>query len=1227
MDSLDECLLRVDTLATLLIDEFKKYPVDRLSLRIACRTAEWPVTLEKGLQDLWGDTNFDAYELAPLRRLDVIEAAKENGIDPELFVEEVAEKGVVSFAIKPVTLQFLINTYKKGGGLPSTQADLYLSGCLRLCEEQSQQRIDGKLSGNLSSRQLLAVAARIAAITQYGNRYAIWKGIDIGDVPDEDITVSELAGGKEIVDGVAFEVTERALRETLDTGLFSSRGPNRLGWAHQTYAEFLAARFVIQNNMVLPQIKSLITHPADPENKLVPQLHETAAWLSSMIPGVFAEIMQSDPEVLLRSDVSKAGDTEREALVCALLTQIEEGKFFPRNLGKDQFKKLLHPNLTTQLQIAIRDCQNIYTRRAAIDIAEACELQELQHDILEIALNVEESLTMRTEAAHAISVIADDEVKAKMLPLAIGQGGNDPDDELKGCALSALWPNMLTVKELFEILTPPKNESLFGAYNGFVVYDLAKNLKLSTEELIPALNWVNNQGIRNEIPYHFKDLVESVMSNAWDEIDNKDVLDKFAAAILSRIIKYDYLHANDKSDVFERVQKNPDKRKAVLVSMLSLLSSDESFILCHSPFVISDDLCWLIERLAITEDITIKTRLIKLIHYLFSFHDESHVDAVLKACKSEPVLAEQFSWLINPVILGSPEAKKMKHDYLESLKWQEGRPKKTLVNPTPQERISDCLDKFEKGDPAGWWLMNLEMTLEPDSTHYGTELEADLRELPGWKVADDLTKARVIDAAIKYLTVQDPKPFEWIESNKLHRPDFSGYRAFVLLLNAGSNYLSALTDLIWKKWSSVILAYPTDGDGKDIQKALVNIAYSKAPDEVIAALRCLIDKENKENNYIYVLQLIEQCWDENIANVLLQKAMESETKPENMGCHLGILLDHDFTPARRFAESILSLGIWLEGEERQKAIIAGKILLQHSSSQQWPYLWKVLLQEQKFGKEILLVAANGQRFGTLGIQSALSELQLAEFYMYITRLFPHNDDPKRQGANFVSSEDNVRYYRDNILNQLQHRGTTEACDAIGQIVMEFPDLDWIKIILLDAKIQARRKSWQPLSPSEILKLASNSHVRLVQNGIELLDVLVESLQGLEKTFQGETPAAIDLWNEKRETKNIVSYTPKDENRFSDYVKRFLDSQLKERGIILNREVEIRRGEGDSKGERTDIHVDAIAFGPKKEESDRISVIIEAKGCWNTGVMTAMETQLVKRYLKDNPSSNGLYLVG
>lgn len=68
LDSLDECLLRIDTLGTLLVDEFQRYSdlLHRLSLRIVCRTATWPSTLEEGLRALWGMDAMEVYELTPL---------------------------------------------------------------------------------------------------------------------------------------------------------------------------------------------------------------------------------------------------------------------------------------------------------------------------------------------------------------------------------------------------------------------------------------------------------------------------------------------------------------------------------------------------------------------------------------------------------------------------------------------------------------------------------------------------------------------------------------------------------------------------------------------------------------------------------------------------------------------------------------------------------------------------------------------------------------------------------------------------------------------------------------------------------------------------------------------------------------------------------------------------------------------------------------------------------
>ena len=245
---------------------------------------------------------------------------------------------------------------------------------------------------------------------------------------------------------------------------------------------------------------------------------------------------------------------------------------------------------------------------------------------------------------------------------------------------------------------------------------------------------------------------------------------------------------------------------------------------------------------------------------------------------------------------------------------------------------------------------------------------------------------------------------------------------------------------------------------------------------------------------------------------------------------------------------------------------------------------------------------------------------LADLFIWLAHQFPYSEDPVHDDAHWVGPRESVAEWRNSILSHLKNRGTFDSCEAIQKIARELPELDWLKWTLLESKINARRHTWVPHRPDEILKIAVNQELRLVNNGDQLLDVLIESIKRLEEKLQGVTPAVADLWNEK-------PYRPKDENRFSDYVKRHLDEDLRKRGIIINREVEIRRGTGAGTGERTDIHVDAVVHGPRMDVYDSISIIIEVKGCWNAELEHAMKTQLADRYLKDNRCQHGLYLVG
>ncbi len=287
-------------------------------------------------------------------------------------------------------------------------------------------------------------------------------------------------------------------------------------------------------------------------------------------------------------------------------------------------------------------------------------------------------------------------------------------------------------------------------------------------------------------------------------------------------------------------------------------------------------------------------------------------------------------------------------------------------------------------------------------------------------------------------------------------------------------------------------------------------------------------------------------------------------------------------------------------------------------------IWPAIQRDAVFGKEII-ISASHDYYGVPRTQKlGLKEDQLADLFLWLVREYPYKEDIIHEEVFTPDQRDDIASFRDSILNRLKQKGTQEACNAIQRIIRELPELDWLKWKLFEAQIIFRQKTWKELRPSDIIALSINKQARLVQNGDQLLDILIGSIDRLEQTLQGHTPRAIDLWDYSWEAK---TYRPRDENRLSNYIKSHLDRDLCQSGVIVNREVEIRRGEGDKPGERTDIHIDAAIPGQSGEIYDVIKAIIEVKGCWNPELNKAMEAQLVERYLKNSDCNHGIYLVG
>ena len=1224
LDSLDECLLRVDTVGALLAEELRAYPVERLFLRIVCRTADWPLSLEKDLRDLWRDENFKIFELAPLRRRDVAEAATAYGVDQEEFIQAVGQVEATPLAIKPVTLLFLLNTYQHIQGLPSSQTALYAKGCELLCTETNQGRRDSGLMGKFNARQKLTIAAKIAAVTIFSNKYAVWNGIDAGDVAEEDIPLNGLIGGTETCNLITFEVSEASLRETLGTGLFSSRGPNRLGWAHQTYAEYLASWYLSQSGVSVAQILSLLKHNGDKEEKVVPQLSETAAWIASMNPEVFSELMRTDPEVLLRSDIFSTDSQLKSALVESFLRLFEEERLFDQDFEiSKRYKKLDYPGLAAQLRPYICDrTKGVITRRVAIDIAEDCHQFALREDLINIALDQTEEYQIRVQATCAISRIGDDTAKSKLLLLARGEAGDDPDDELKGYALRALWPGLISTKELFSVLDKPKRENYIGSYAHFLSLDFINFIPDS--EINWALQWVQSQGKRHTLKFSIRRCIDAIMFRAWGLISDPQISRVFAQTVISRLEKFDRI-ADEYNGVqfHELITTEKEKRRILIQAVIDFIQGDnihQSRIhLRH--LILKEDMPWLLKKLCFSSDEDSQRKWVEIIHRTFDASDQVQVEAIYKVMQENTILAERFCAMFAAVILNSPQADELRKCHLMYLEDTE-TPKKPLLQPPPSERIRILLERLESGELAAWWQLNREMTLEPDSTHYGDDLESDLTLLPGWKTEDSEIHQRILDGAQTYLLGADPETSQWLGTNTIYFPALAGYRALRLVWQFRFEFVEKIPHEAWAKWAPIILAYPTTsgGENEDIHTALVKRAFEASPKETINTLLALIDQENKDNNNIFILQKMCECWGYGLLEeALISKLKDPNLKSQSFACLLEELLEHGVEEAQSYAESLLG------SDNKELAVVAAASLLCNTKEKSWDVVWPVITQDAEFGKKVIYRMLELSRHEGLNVISTLEEKKLFTLYIWLEKHFPRSEDPKFENetmAHWVGPRESVAEWRDNILRVLEKRGTGEACRAIAGILAELPYLDWLKWYLLKAQTNMRRKTWVPIKPGELLALIKSKRSRFVQSGEQLIECILESLAGLEIKLQGETPAAIDLWNYVN-----GKYTPKDENTFSDYVKRYLEEDLKNRGIVVNREVEIRRGQGGSPGERTDIIIDAVVIDREGAPMDVLSVIIEAKGCWHPELLTAMQTQLVDRYLRENQCQFGLYLIG
>lgn len=1226
LDSFDECLLEIRRLFQILKIQFNSFKdiANRLYLRITCRTGFWSNSLTIYFIQLFGKEKVGAFELAPLKKSDVELAATNAGLNSEQFIQEVINKEVQPLAINPLTLNLLIREFSQSNCLPSTKEELFYAGCKTLSTEPNFEKQLIYRSNTLSPEKRIALASRIAAVIIFCDK----RVIDLTNnrsISENAIKIDKLLEGEEFTDNFVFQFTQQDIIETItQTSLFSSRGNLQFGFSHLAYAEYLAAKFITNHRLEIEQIKSLITISTDEENKIIPQMKGVAAWLSNINTEVAYETIKNDPQNLLYGDLDVLSIEYKEKLVDSLLEKLSNNTIDDGDWGlHKQYKKLNHPNLSSQLKPVITDKNSYFlARRVAIDIAEECNLMDLSQCLLDLALDKTDNIHARSNAVHSLIKIGDYNTRKRLIPFVSEPQVEDIYDELKGYSLQALWPEILSTEEVFQNLTSPKRSNYSG---GYMLFLYLFNESISKLDLDAGLLWILNRPPSGEdVFYKMENLEDTIINLSWENIQTIKDKSLFAKVLLQRMEKYQTIFPTPH---YIKKTWNPlfidnNSRLTIFKELIKLVNLDEIHFISHNQIVKQDDFKELINFIFYEKSPDIRFKIGKILSF-FNYSDVNQIDTILSNCEIYPELKKAFEYWFKVYEINSDEANELRKRSAQHKKWQkEDDDRKKQVESKKiniYQRISKDLDSFEADKSiSAWYQLFMDLTLEESSAHYGDEFNSNIFSLPGWAYIDDIFKERIIKSAKYYIHNYNDNQAEWFGTNIFYRPATAGYKSLILLYKLDEQFIESLSQEIWKNWCHILLDYPESygfaGQDRTYLDLIIK-AYSVIPVEVIDIIIKKINNANKgEDKHLTFLHKIDPCLDSQFQSALLDKAKDESLRSEIRNILLTKLLEKSNKSALIYNKELLVIS---NGNDK---VLFAKSLASFCDSDTWTSVMCQINSSTNFGKVFFLSFVDTYVENMVPLLHRITEMQSAELFLWLIEAFPREEDPVFEGAHTVGARESVGNFRDQILRYLTEKGTKESITALDNIKEIKKDLS-IDFYLVSAKRNFRMNNWEPLTPSDLLKLANNNNVRVILNSQDLMNLIIDSLKRFETSLQGSNSLSESLWNKISSNK----YEPKSEEYLSDYIKQHLDRDIKNRGISSYREVQLRKPNyipGGRKGEVTDIYVSFTH--PKTKES--FNVIIEVKGSNNSEVNTNMEAQLSNRYLETDNCKHGIYLI-
>jgi len=1060
LDGLDESLPQITQSQDGISSVFRKLStiqdLSNVRLRLTCRSAEWPSSIEAALKEIWGASNTKTYELQELSDTDIRVATSE--LPPalsEAFLSQIERRELDALTRRPVTLNMLLDVFAQSSDLPAQRARLYRDALLMSIETADRHRPVSALDAHSK----MIVAARIGAASLFSNSTEI--SIDAhATKAGRVVAISEIAGGYEPASNGTFQVGNIELHHALLSPLFTPVSDTLFAWSHQTFAEFLAAYYLIERRLGPHNILNFLRSAED--RRIPPQLREVSAWLASMDDAIFNALAETDPDILLRSDVASASPQAREMLVGGLLLRFDRAELHDFN-AQDRLRcdRLSHPQLGKQLLPYILDKEkSVVVRRVAIDIAEENGGVGIEDVLANVSLDPAETFSIRTQAAAAVSKVGNELVRSRLRPL-IENNPADENDELKGLALTALWPKQLSVRELLNALTPEKNSSWIGSYTLFI--SRLEVPQLTDEEAHEVLQWIAVVASEDQRSRSLSPAIAKFLDRVWDRSDSPTVRSSLATFFLDLFSSAQYsILEEDAKDFLLRLSRGGQRRLLLVEEIVALNKSSNWSWLAFAfpfPFVTLDDLPWMLDHLRAPRPQFPEEAAAQLILAVIPRNDIEQLNPIWDAAERSSALATGLTSLFSCEVNSATS------------KWQREDHERRQVRLAEAEKqrfdalsaVEKRLQQVELANSFGWWELNLAFFAD-ERGRLDHEFRSDLTSTKLWAAIPNAMRDRLLVAAIRYLTENKLQSSSWLGRSTFHRPAAAAYRAMRLLLNLAQDKFDALSVDVWRNWCSCIfVSFNENQNGLEANETIAARAYELAPERVLRSLARILFRSASEHDAKHALRLLDKSYNESLGSFMW--AAFSKLEPGNVRESLISQL-----ASKSFPQAVDTLLRDLDSEPNtngttysESEFVAGvSSLLQSNPAAVWPRFVRFRDTHAPLALQIVKSLDFNSPFVL-----KMTEADLADFFIWTYKEAPPPAGDNGE-ARWVGADDQIDYLRGAALRRLTVMGTSSAVAAVRRIATEVAQAPWLKYHILDARRSFDATSWRLREPSEVI---------------------------------------------------------------------------------------------------------------------------------------------------------------